>query len=262
MSGPGLRRCVRAGVRLWGGPPGALVWLCPVGVARCPLGWGGGAVPVPPVWSAPPSWCVSWCPSLRPLPQCHGPWPFLFPVSVVLRSFFAPVLCCPRCPVPVGACLLPGTSPRPLAAGLPFALFFLRCACGGVVARTVGRRWPMFGVGWSGATGRGFRGCRGGGGQEEGFSCCLPHGGLKGGLVWVGRGAGEDFPEGVDHVHPLTHSRSPGPLRLATELPQGGGRPPGEVGGGPGRGGLRAQGPGAAVAGAGGGGCVSVARGT
>ena len=39
-------------------------------------GWGGGgagALLVPPVWCAPPSWCASWCPSSRPLPQCHGP---------------------------------------------------------------------------------------------------------------------------------------------------------------------------------------------
>ena len=97
---------------------------------------------------------------------------------------------------------------------------------------------------------------------EEGFSCRLRHGGLMGSLVGVGGGAGEDFLEGVDHVHPLTPSRSPGPLHPAAELPQGGGRPPGEVGGVQGGGGLRARGPRAAVAGAGGGGCVSVPRGT
>ena len=121
-----LRRCVLAGLRLRGGPPGAWVWPCSLGIAQCRPGGGAGAVPVPPVWCAPPSWCASWCPSLPPLPQCHGPWPFLYPVLVVLRWSLAPLLCCPRCPVPVGACLLPWASPRPLAAGLLFALSFSR----------------------------------------------------------------------------------------------------------------------------------------
>ena len=83
-------------------------------------GWGARAVLVLLVWRVPPL-CVSWCPLLRTLPQSHGTWPFLF---LALSWFLAPVLRCPRCPVPVGACLLPTASPRPLAAGLPFALSF------------------------------------------------------------------------------------------------------------------------------------------
>ena len=59
---------------------------------------------------------------------------------------------------------------------------------------------------------------------------------------------------------PLTPVGAPCPPHPATELPQGGGGPPGKVGGGVG-GGLRARGPAAAAAGAGSGGRVSVARG-
>ena len=58
--------------------------------------------------------------------------------------------------------------------------------------------------------------------REEGFPCRLRHGGLKGCLVGVGGGTGEDFLEGVDHVHSLTPARSPGPLHPAAELPRGG----------------------------------------
>ena len=78
---------------------------------------GGGAVLVFPLWRALPV-CAPWCPQLRPLPLCHGPWPCLF---LALWWFSAPVLCLSRCPVPVGACLLPWASPRPLAVGPPFA---------------------------------------------------------------------------------------------------------------------------------------------
>ena len=42
--------------------------------------------------------------------------------------------------------------------------------------------------------------------------------------------AGADLLEGVDHVQPLTPSHSPDALHQAAELPQGRGRPPGEVG--------------------------------
>ena len=97
---------------------------------------------------------------------------------------------------------------------------------------------------------------------EEGFSCRLRHGSLQGGLIGVGRGAGADLLEGVHYVHPSSPSCSPGPLHPAAELPQSGDGPPGEVGGGLGGGGFRAQGPGAAVAGAGGEGWVRAAGGT
>ena len=97
---------------------------------------------------------------------------------------------------------------------------------------------------------------------QEGFPCHLRHGGFRGSLVGVGGGAGAHLLEGVHYVHPFSPFRSPGPLHPAAELPQGGGRPPGKVGGGLVGGGLRARGSGAAVAGARGGGCVRAARGT
>ena len=81
---------------------------------------------------------------------------------------------------------------------------------------------------------------------EEGLPCRLRHDGLRGGLVGVGGGAGAHLLEGMHHVHPILPSRSPGPLHPAAELLQSGGRPPGEVGGGLGGGGVRAWGPGAA----------------
>ena len=82
---------------------------------------------------------------------------------------------------------------------------------------------------------------------EEGPPCRLRHDGLRGRLVGVGEGAGAHLLEDVHHVHPFLPSRSPGPLHPAAELLQSRGRPPGEVGGGPGGGGgLRARGPGAA----------------
>ena len=81
---------------------------------------------------------------------------------------------------------------------------------------------------------------------EEGLPCRLRHGGLRGGLVGVCGGAGAHLLEGMHHVHPLVPSRSSGPFHPAAELLQSGGRPPGEVGGGPGGGGVRAWGPGAA----------------
>ena len=86
---------------------------------------------------------------------------------------------------------------------------------------------------------------------EEGLPCRLRHDGLRGGLVGVGGGAGAHLPEGVHHAHPFPPSRSPGPLQPAAELLQSGGRQPGEVGGGPGGGGVRARGPGTAGGGRG-----------
>ena len=63
------------------------------------------------LWCALPV-CAPWCQSLRPLPLCHGPWSFPL---LALAWLLAPALCHPSCPVPVGACLLPWASPRPLA---------------------------------------------------------------------------------------------------------------------------------------------------
>ena len=81
---------------------------------------------------------------------------------------------------------------------------------------------------------------------EEGLPCRLRHDGLRGGLIGVCGGAGAHLLEGMHRVHPSVPSRSPGPFHPAAELLQSGGRPPGEVGGGPGGGGVRAWGPGAA----------------
>ena len=81
---------------------------------------------------------------------------------------------------------------------------------------------------------------------EEGLPCRLRHVGLRGGLIGVCGGAGAHLLEGMHRVHPSVSSRSPGPFHPAAELLQSGGRPPGEVGGGPGGGGVRAWGPGAA----------------
>ena len=80
----------------------------------------------------------------------------------------------------------------------------------------------------------------------EGLPCRLRHDGLQGGLVGVGGGADAHLLEFVHHVHPFSPFRSPGPLHPAAKLLQSGGRPPGEVGGGFGGGGVRAQGPAAA----------------
>ena len=201
-----------------------------------------------PVWR-PPLLYASWCPSLRLLPQCHDPWPFLF---LVLRWFLAPVSHCPRCPVPVGACLLPLASPCPLAAGLPYALSLPGVLVEGRGGGLWGADGPCPGQGCLKPPPEGFRGVGGADSldsvPEEGCPCRLRHGGIRGGLVGAGGDAGADLLEGLDHVHPLTPSCSPGRLHPAAELPQGGYRPPGETGGGKGGGGLRAQGPGPAAA--------------
>ena len=108
----------------------------------------------------------------------------------------------------------------------------------------------MSGGGWPGATGGGLGGCRGAEAldciAEEGLPCRLRHDGLRGGLVGVCGGAGAHLLEGMHHVHPFVPSRSSGPLHPAAELLQSGGRPPGQVGAGPGGGGVRACGHGAA----------------
>ena len=85
----------------------------------------------------------------------------------------------------------------------------------------------------------------------EGLPCRLRHDRLWGGLVGVDGGAGAHLLEGVHHVHPFSPFRSPGPLHPAAGLLQSGGRPPAEVGGGLGGGGVHARGPGAAGGGRG-----------
>ena len=181
---------------------------------------------------------------------------------------FLPLRCAaPRCPVPVGACLLPWAPPRPLAGvslPSPCPSLALALSLPGVVVVVWGgvlRGADGLCLGSSGSEppAEGFGGVRAAEALDrvpgEGLPCRLWHDGLQGRLVGVCGGAGANLLDNVHHVHPFLHSRSPDPLQPAGELPQGGSRPPGEVGGGLGDGGLQARGPGAAVTGAWGGGC-------
>ena len=160
----------------------------------------------------------------------------------------------------MGACLSPWALPCPLAG----VSLFAPCP---PLARALSLPGVVV-VGWGGGAdgpGPGVGGleplAEGSGGvggaealdrvPEEGLPCRLRHDGLRGGLVGVGGGAGADLLEGVHHVHPFSPSRSPGPLHPAAELLQSGGRPPGEVGGGLGGGGVRARGAGVAGGGRG-----------
>ena len=158
------------------------------------------------------------------------------------------MLCRSRCPVPMSACPSLWALPCPLASvsrsvscpSLARALSLQGVVVVGRGGAAVGRRWPTPGGEWPAPTGREL-GAVGGVEAldhvpEEGLPCRLRHDGLRGGLVGVGRDAGADLLEGVHHVHPFLPSCSPGQLHPAAELLQGGGRPPGEVGGGPGGG--------------------------
>ena len=168
---------------------------------------------------------------------------------LVLRLLLAPVLWCPWCSVPVGRCVLPGASPCPLAARLSFANSLSSVLLVGRWRGLLGADGQCPGVGGLEPPAEGLGGV--GAAEalvrvpEQGVRCRPRHGGLRGGLLAVDGGAGEDFLEGVDHACPPTPARPAGPIQPA-------------AGGG---GGLRARGPGAAVAGAGGGGCVWVAQG-
>ena len=198
---------------------------------------GGGAALVPPSWYALPG-CGSWRLPWFPFPPCLCPCscPFL-----VLGWFPAPMWCLFRRPVPMGACphlgplraLLPEcpllSLALPFPLSFPFLVWWWRGGEGAPMAQAlgVGGLKPLAeglgGVGGAEALDRIV---------EEGLPCRLRHDGLGGGLVGVGGGAGADLLEGVHHVHPISPSRSPGPLHPAAELLQSGGRPPGEVGGG------------------------------
>ena len=149
-------------------------------------------------------------------------------------------MCSLRCPVPVGACPLPWASPRPLAAGPPVALSLSGVlvlgwwrglwGADGPCLGAVGLEPPAEGFGGVGAAGALDRV------PEVGFLCPLRDGGLRGGVVGVGGGAGENFLKSVEEVTPLTPSCSPGPLQPSAELLQGGGGPTGKVGRGHGGG--------------------------
>ena len=194
-----------------------------------------------------PSWPVGGFLS----PCCVAPGALsLWAPACYLGPLLAPL---PKCPSPSLA--------LPLPLPFPFPVWWWWGGGGGLW----GADGPYLGVGRLEPPAEGF----GGVGVaealdrvlEEGFPCRLRHDGILGGFVGVGGAAGADLLESVHHVHPFPPSRSPGPIHPAAELPQSGGRPPSEVGRGPG-GGLRARGPGAVVAGAGGGGCVRATGGT
>ena len=55
---------------------------------------------------------------------------------------------------------------------------------------------------------------------EERLPCTLRHGGIRGGMVRVVRGAGEEFLEAVEAVVPLTLACSPCRSHPVTEFPQ------------------------------------------
>ena len=175
------------------------------------------------------------------VPVLSPSWPmggFLLPCCVAPAALS---LWAPACHFGPFLALLSGYPFPPLAlpliVPLPFPVWWPWGGGGGLW----GADGPGLGVGGLEPLAEGWRGV--GGAEaldlvlEEGFPCRLRHGGLRGGLVGVDGGAGADLLEGVHHVHPFSHSRSPGPLHPAAELPQGGGTPPGKVDGGPGGGG-------------------------
>ena len=102
--------------------------------------------------------------------------------SALFPSAVAPALSFSQCLWPSDGCLAPCcVAPVPCSRGrVPVTLrlssppcrgpslcpFPFRCPAGGVVARSVGGPWPMPGAERPGATSRGFRGCREGGGPE------------------------------------------------------------------------------------------------
>ena len=177
--GSGLRCLFLAGVCLRGGPPlGPVPWCVDVpwgprgesrvGAGRRSLsvGWWNDAGFSGP--ARPPSMglCTGPCPHSIPFPQRCGPCPFPLPVLMAARWFRAPVMSCPRCAcsrgcVPVTLRLSSPLCREPSLCPVPFW-----CPGGGVVMGPGGRRWPMLGGGWSGATGGGLLGCSGGRGPE------------------------------------------------------------------------------------------------
>ena len=156
----GVSRCGGWGVRsvLWRRVLAGVRFRVSRGVS-----WGrGGAGRSVVAW---PSCVCALVPVVAPSRSLPRPLVLLLPRPLM-------VSCGPRFLVPVGACLLPWASPRPLAeVSFPFPCPSLALAfslpgvgvvgCGG---GPVGRRWSMPGGGWCGATGRGFRGVGGGGG--------------------------------------------------------------------------------------------------
>ena len=104
---------------------------------------GGGAVLVPPLWLALPV-CAPWCPPLRFLSLRPRPWSFPF---LARPGFPAPVLCRPRCPVPVGACLPGCPFPSlvlPLPVPFPFPVWWW-WGGGGACGAPMAHAW-----GWAG----------------------------------------------------------------------------------------------------------------
>ena len=177
--GSGLLWCVLVGMHLWVGLPlGAVPWCGSVpwgppgefSVVCRPVLTGCGRVgPCGslPCGVSPLRGCVPWRLSSRhPLSSVLCPLPFPSPcvsgplVVPCSCDVLPPVFCSGEC-VPVSLRLS-----SPPCRKLSLCPFPFQCSSGRVVVRSVGRPWPMPGAGWSATTGRGFRGCRGGGGPE------------------------------------------------------------------------------------------------
>ena len=201
----------------WGGPGPPCRGMPFLGVGR---GVCRGAVFL---YASVPAPALSWFLDGYLPPCCVSSGALSLWVPALTWGPFVPsCLSCPCCPLPS-----PCPCPSPSWCG------------GGGVGR--GCRWPSPRGGWPGAIGGGLGGCRGGEAldpiPEEGLPCRLRHDCLGGGLVGVSGGASAHLLEGVHHVQPFSPFRSPGPLHPAEELLQSGGRPLGEVSGGPGGGG-------------------------
>ena len=121
------------------------------------IGWGwGGAGPSVVACRS----CVCALVSVVvPSPSVPGPLVLPFPGPLVVscgRVVSPPVPCpCGRLPATLGLS-------SPPCRGPPICPFPSRCGGCGVGGGPLGRRWPMSGCGWSGPTGAGFQGCRGG----------------------------------------------------------------------------------------------------
>ena len=199
-------------------------------------GWGraGPSVVVCPswVWVVAPAVVPSFSVPRSPLLPLPGPWVVSCPhvVSLGALSFWAPATHLGRLVAPLPECPLLSLA-LPLPLPFPFPVWWWWDGGGGAdgPGLEVGGLEPLAeglaGVGGAEALDRI---------AEEGLPCRLRHDGFRGGPVGVRAGAGAHLLEAVHHVHPFSPSRSPDPLHPAAELLQSGGRPPNEVGGGPG----------------------------
>ena len=198
---------------------------------------GRGAVSVPSERLVPPSLVCALAPVLASSPL-SSVVALPFPSPGVDGPLVVPCSCdvVPQVPCSCGCepvTLRPSSPPcrRPSLWPFPF-----RCPGGGLLVRSVGRRWFMPGSRRSGASNAGFQGCRGGKALnrvlEEGFSCPLAAWRPPGRCRRVGGGAGEDFLEGVEAGAPLAPARPPRPPHPAAGRGQTTRRGPRGQGGG------------------------------